>query len=616
MILQLHDNIANMNKAITEAIIKAVEDSTLSGFLVGKNLLDRPGDLSHGDYSTNIAMILAPKLGVKPIELANQILQKLQVSISEGALEGVKKVEVAGPGFINFYLTEGVGLELIKGILDESKGGAGGDNYGKSNLHNGKKMIYEYTDPNPFKQFHIGHLMSNAIGESLARLGEWSGGNVKRYCYQGDVGRHVAFTFYGFDLLKNEEGVEWPSDSIPLSDKVAFLGKIYAKGATHFKDHPEDESIVQEINKKVYDKSDAEMNVLYDLGKRWSMDHFEEIYKTLGTKFDEYFFESDSSVVGLEEVQKGLKSGIFEESEGAVIFKGENYGLNTRVFINKFGLPTYEAKEIGLALLKYNKDPYDISYTITANEQDNVLAVSYKAIEQIYPEIAKKNFHLSHGMLRLTTGKMGSRTGNVITGESMIEDMTEMALEKMKERDIPEEERKEIAEQIAVAAIKYTILRQTIGKDIVFDPQKSLSFEGDSGPYLQYSCVRAKSVLDKAEKQGVVVNAGGLNIQDLNNADNSDGPKICQLDWAGGKLEKVLVRFPEVLLRAENEHAPHYVGQYLLDVASEFNSFYANTQILVEGDALTPYKLTITKAVLIVLTNGLNVLGIKVPSRM
>lgn len=604
VIILLHDNIEIMNKAIREAILQATEDFNFNSFLADKNLLDRPGELSHGDYSTNVAMVLAPKLGVKPIDLANKIVQKIQVYIAEGSLNGIEKVEVALPGFINFYLSQSVSLSLIKEIFNKDKMES---IYGKSNLHLGKKIIYEYTDPNPFKQFHIGHLMSNAIGESLSRLSQWSGADVKRYCYQGDVGRHVAFTFYGFDLLKKEEEIGWPSDDVSLSEKVAFLGRIYAKGATHFKDHPEDETLVQDINKKIYDKSDENINTLYDLGKKWSMDHFEEIYKVLGTKFDEYFFESDSSIVGLEEVKKGLKSGIFEESEGAVIFKGENYGLNTRVFINKFGLPTYEAKEIGLALLKYNKEPYDLSYTITANEQDNVLAVSYKAIEQIYPEIAKKNFHLSHGMLKLTTGKMSSRTGDVITGESMLHDMTEMALLKMKEREIPEEERKEIAEQIAVAAIKYTILRQTIGKDIVFDPQKSLSFEGDSGPYLQYSCVRAKSVLDKAEKQGIIIDINKIEIQDSN---------ICQLDWAGGKLEKMLVRFPEILLRAETEHAPHYVGQYLLDVASEFNSFYANTQILVEGDTLTPYKLGLTKATLIVLTNGLNVLGIKVPSRM
>ena len=391
---------------------------------------------------------------------------------------------------------------------------------------------------------------------------------------------------------------------------MSFLGKIYAKGATYFKDHPEDEEKVQEINKKIYDKSDAELNVLYDSGKKWSLEHFEEIYKVLGTKFDEYFFESDSSVLGLEEVKKALKAGVFEESEGAVIFKGEDYGLNTRVFINKFGLPTYEAKEIGLALLKSKKEDCDISYTITANEQDNVLAVSYKAIEQIYPEIAKKNKHISHGMLKLTTGKMGSRTGNVVTGESMIADMTEMALENMKERDIPEAEKDEIAKEIAVSAIKYTILRQTIGKDIIFDPQKSLSFEGDSGPYLQYSCVRAKSVLEKAEKLGLSF--------DIDSVDANSLPElnICQLNWVGGKLEKMLVRFPEALLRAETEHAPHHVGQYILDVASEFNSFYGNTQILVGGDLLTPYKLALTKAFLTVLTNGLNVLGIKVPSRM
>jgi arginyl-tRNA synthetase len=588
-----------MNKAINEAILNAVSDTNFVSFLADKNLLDRPGELSHGDYSTNVAMLLAPKLGVKPIDLANEIVLKLQDKIL-----GVKKVEVAGPGFINFYLEEETNLNLIKEIFDNKSGGL---NYGKSDLHTGKKIVYEYTDPNPFKQFHIGHLMSNAIGESVSRLAEYSGAEVKRYCYQGDVGRHVAFTFYGFDLLKNEEGVVWPSDEVSLSEKVSFLGKIYAKGATHFKDHPEDEEKVQEINKKIYDKSDEEINKLYDLGRKWSLEHFEEIYKVLGTKFNEYFYESESSVVGLEEVKKALKMGIFEESEGAVIFKGENYGLNTRVFINKFGLPTYEAKELGLALLKDKRESFDISYTITANEQDNVLAVSYKAIEQIYPEIAKKNFHISHGMLRLTTGKMGSRTGNVITGESMIDDMSEMALEKMKEREIPEEERKEIAQQIAVAAIKYTILRQTIGRDIIFDAQKSLSFEGDSGPYLQYSCVRAKSVLDKAEKQGVLSDINTIKAEALN---------ICQLDWAGGKLEKILVRFPEVLLRSEKEHAPHHVGQYLLDLASEFNSFYANTQIIVEGDVLTPYKIALTKATLIVLTNGLDVLGIKVPSRM
>lgn len=599
-----------MKKVINEAILSAVSDINLDGFLANKKLLDRPGDLSHGDYSTNIAMLLSPKLGVKPIDLANEIVKKLQTMVLEGKLEVVKKVEVAGPGFINFYLEEQANLSLIKEIFDEK---VGGENYGKSDLHAGKKIIYEYTDPNPFKQFHIGHLMSNAIGESFSRLAEWSGGNVKRYCYQGDVGRHVAFTFYGFDLLKKEEGAEWPKEDFSLSEKVAFLGKIYAKGATHFKDHPEDEGIVQEINKKIYDKSDEEINKLYDMGKRWSLEHFEEIYKVLGTKFDEYFYESDSSVVGLEEVKKGLKSGVFEESEGAIIFKGENYGLNTRVFINKFGLPTYEAKEIGLALLKYNKDPYDLSYTITANEQDNVLAVSYKAIEQIYPEIAKKNFHLSHGMLKLTTGKMSSRTGDVITGESLLQDMTDLALEKMKEREIPEGERKEIADQIAVAAIKYTILRQTVGKDIIFDAKKSLSFEGDSGPYLQYSCVRAMSVLEKAEKQGIEI---GLFEQGSEELKELRDLGVCQLNWAGGKLEKLVVRFPEILLRAENEHAPHHVGQYLLDLASEFNSFYGNTQIISDGDVLTPYKLALTKATLIVLKNGLEVLGVKVPSRM
>ena len=562
-------------------------------------LVDRPAEMSKGDYSTNFAMAVAGKFKKNPVELAREIVSNIPQN-------SFVKIEVAGPGFINFYLTQKSTLDSLKEILDVNKGG---ENYGKSKINAGKKVIYEYTDPNPFKQFHIGHLMSNAIGESLSRIGEWSGEDVRRYCYQGDIGRHIALTFYGLELLKKEGGV-WPSELLPLNERVDFLGKIYAKGATYFKDHPEEENAVQEINKKLYAKSDEELNKLYEEGKRWSLEHFEVLYKILGTKFDAYFFESEATPIGLDEVKKGLANGVFEESEGAVIFKGENYGLNTRVFINKFGLPTYEAKEIGLAILKYQKEPYDLSYTITANEQDNVLAVAYKAIEQIYPEIAKKNFHLSHGMLRLPTGKMSSRTGDVKTGESLLTAMTELALEKMKERDIPEGEREEIAEQIAVSAIKYTILRQTIGKDIVFDAQKALSFEGDSGPYLQYSCVRAKSVLAKAEAQGLLVNFDSLKTEELDQLD------ICKLDWAGGRLEKLLTRFAEVLERSEKEKAPHYVGQYILEIASEFNSFYANTQIVVEGDILTPYKLALTKSFLTVLTNGLNVLGIKVPSRM
>ena len=589
----------NINEHIKELIYQSVMkirpdiDFMFSVPGAGNSLavitIERPADMSHGDFSTNFAMVASKKIGINPVELANNIIENIKSDIFE-------KVEVAGPGFINFYLTQDASFNLLKEISEK------GIDYGKNNFLAGQKVIYEYTDPNPFKQFHIGHLMSNAVGEALSRLGQYSGADVKRYCYQGDVGRHVALTFYGYKLL----GETWPSEDVSLSDKVAFLGRIYAKGATHFKVHPGDEARVQELNKKIYHRSDIELNKLYDQGKQWSLAHFEELYKILGTKFDEYFFESDATPIGLSEVEKGLEKGTFERSEGAVIFRGENYGLNTRVFINKFGLPTYEAKEIGLALLKYNKEPYYLSYTITANEQNNVLAVAYKAIEQIYPDIVKKNIHLAHGMLRLPTGKMSSRTGDVTTGESLLNDMIQMALSKMEDRNINEAERLEISEQIAVAAIKYTILKQSIGKDIVFDPQKSLSFEGDSGPYLQYSCVRANSILEKAQTLGHTPSLD-INTKDLG---------VCSLNWAGGKLEKLLVRFEEVVLRAQIEKAPHLVAQYILELASEFNSFYANSQIIVEGDLLTSYRLTLVKLFLAILTNGLDILGIKVPKRM
>lgn len=626
---------------IKESIIKKIAESLaeIGVFTVEESIeqtkkiiLERPADMSHGDYATNVAMVYAPKAKKSPLSLAIEIVEKLkfgQENIEEFA--DIEKIEIAGPGFINFQLKNSVYRKTIADILST------GDTYGTNQLETvegeKKKIAFEYTDPNPFKVFHIGHLMANTAGESLARLAEASGGEVKRFCYQGDVGRHIALTMWGLRLMDTSI----PSDDASISDKVAYFGKAYALGATQFKkledackesgevdeqgrangvDFKKMEDEVRELNRKIYERSDVQVNEIYDKGKEWSLEHFEELYEILGTKFDRYFFESQVTEIGKEIVEANTApkgAAIFEESNGAVIFPGEKYGLHTRVFLNKDGLPTYDGKEIGLVPTKYDAYNYDLGVTVTANEQDEYFKVVFKAASFIFPELSPKMKHVSHGMLKLTTGKMSSRTGDVITGESLLMDMIEQSLEKMKDRDMTEDEKKVVAKDVAVAAIKYTVLRQSLGRDIIFDPEKSLSFEGDSGPYLQYAYVRAKSILAKAKEQGIVqyVDLNG-NSADVVDAAGTDGSNL----GAMLKLEKTLARYPETVERAWKDLSPHHVANYLIDLAGTFNSFYANTQIVKVDDTNSPYKVALVQAFSIVIKNGLAVLGIRVPEKM
>ena len=547
--------------------------------------LEHPDDVSNGDYSTSAALAYAKKLKVNPKKLSEEIVRY----IVQKKPEEIEKVEVAGPGFINFYLARDFFTKQVEVIVKNP------ENFGKSASLAGQKIMVDYTDPNPFKEFHIGHLMSNAIGESICRVFESSGAKVVRVCYQGDVGLHVAKALWG--VLQNKAGL--PDDSSPLSEKTAYLGAAYALGSQKYEDDPKAAVEIKEINKKVFEKSDGEINALYEKGRKWSLLHFDEIYKKLGTEFNHIIPESSVIDDGRKIVEEFLNKEVFEKSEGAVIFRGEKYGLHTRVFISSQGLPTYETKDMGLAKkkLELDKDLSD-SVIVTANEQNEYFKVVFKALSFIFPEYAKISKHVGHGMLRFTSGKMSSRKGNVITGESLISAVEAMVHKKLEERELETTEKNKIAEIVAIGAIKYSILRQAIGSDIIYDFDKSISFEGDSGPYLQYSYVRAKSVLAKAEKEGVKTAA-------------TQPPRE-----GASLLERLLYRFPDIVERAGKEYAPHLIATYLIELAGAFNSYYAQNQIVNSSDPDSSYRVALTSAFATVMKNGLWLLGIGAPERM
>ncbi len=561
---------------LKQAIAQACADLDLS---VSDIILEHPADLSHGDYSTNIALASAKQLGRNPRVVAEMIVEKLEEQLPVA----VEKVEIAGPGFINFYLNREF---FTQSIFDIGKAGAG---WGKNDHFVGKKVMIEYTQPNPFKPFHIGHLMSNAIGESLSRIIEASGATLVRANYQGDVGLHVAKALYG--LLQKGK----PATDMSVGAQAQYVGELYSWAAGLYES---DESVKKEIdiiNKKVYDRSDEKINELYDWGREVTLAAFEILYKTLGTKFDYYFFESEMAKIGEKIVRENI-GPVFEESDGAIVFHAEKYDpkLHTRVFITSQGLPAYETKEVGLTITKFEKENPDLSIITTAIEQGEYMKVVQKAVSLMHPDYESRMKHVTHGMMRLASGKMSSRKGNVVTGESLISDSMDMVLEKVKDREFTEEQKAIVAQIVGVAALKYSILRSSLGSDIVYDFEKSISFEGDSGPYLQYTAVRANSILAKAEK----VTA------------HDTVPEYVT------EIERILYRFPEVVSYACAELEPHHIAVYLTELASAFNSFYANTRILDEENEHREYQIAIVTAFYTTMKNGLHLLGIETPEKM
>jgi arginyl-tRNA synthetase len=302
--------------------------------------------------------------------------------------------------------------------------------------------------------------------------------------------------------------------------------------------------------------------------------------------------------IGKALVLDNLKKGIFEKGDnGAIIFKGEKYGLHTRVFINSEGLPTYEAKDLGLAELKYKKYKYDQSVVVTANEQSDYFKVMLCALDKIAPKLAERTKHIGHGMMRLPEGKMSSRTGKIITGESLMEKVEELVKEKIRDRELSEEEKKQITEVVAIGAIKYSILKQSLGSDIIYDFDKSISFEGDSGPYLQYSYTRAVSILKKATTEKIK-------------------PSFRKVPKEITELEKMIYHFPEMVLEAQEKFEPHFLIMYLTELAGTFNGYYAKNKIVDKADEYSSYKIALTKTFATIMKNGLWMLGIKTLEKM
>ncbi len=622
---------------ITQEIVKTVKQVLEGMGLDSQEVrLERPVAEAHGDWSSNVALARAGVAGKNPRELGEAIADRLRemIELNKELKDKVEKVEVAGPGFVNFYLRDEYYLRQIRNDVEDGKLELEGELAGK-------KVVVEFTDPNPFKEFHIGHLYSNIVGESLSRLAETVGAQVRRVCYQGDVGMHVAKSLWGLKEKMKEDKLSLEDLELRvLTERVEYLGQAYALGANAYKENEHAKGQMGEINALVYvvaqrrlveeegweaqvdyskmveidEERLAEVEKLYRAGRAWSLEYFESIYQRLGTKFEGYYFESAVGEYGYKLVQEGLAQGVFEKGEGgAIIYPGEKKGLHNRVFVNAKGLPTYEAKDLGLAPKKYEDWKYDSSIIVTGNEIDDYFKVVLSAMGEVESELREKTRHVSHGMVRLPEGKMSSRTGKVLRGVWLLDEAKRKVEEVIAEKGTDlGGDKDRVAEMLAQGAVKYALLKSNVGGDVVFNFEESVAFEGNSGPYVQYTYARARSVMRKAGEVGKVVEwqsqTGGEGVDRL-----IEGKELNEEERA---VLRQLVRFEEVIEKAAEELAPHMVAGYVYELAGRFNTFYNKHSILSETEDKTGLRLRLTEAMAERLKVGLKLLGIEAPERM
>lgn len=536
-----------------------------------------------GDYSSSVALQQPNSKSMIPKQRSLEIAKKIvrRVEDEKGVMEYVEKVEVAGPGFVNFFIKDEVLLKELKTVGQLPKVGQS------------RKILVEYGGQNPLKEVHIGHLRNFILGESICRIFENLGHQVFRANYQGDIGLHIAKAIWGVKKL----GL--PTTDLSHEGKAEFMGKAYAEGSIAYEGNPALKQEIGEINKKLYQK-DTELDGLYHITRDWSLEYFQPIYDLLGIKYDRLFFESETYERGRELVLVNVGSPreagkVFEESQGAIIFPGEKQGLHNRVFITQEGNPTYEAKDLGLAELQYQAFNFDSAIHVVAHEQAGYFQVVFQAIEMLFPYLKGREYHLGYGLVDLKEGKMSSRAGNVVT----VDDLYKVVLEKVREVMKQNEKKvdQDVAKQVAIGAIKFSYLKVSPNPNMVFDLQESVSLQGDSGPYLQYTYARTQSLLRNANSSSQL-HTGCVNVD---------------LEIEERAILVKLSYFPEVV-EAASQFRPNLICEYLVELAAQFNMFYQKYRII-DSDK-KEFRLVLTKAVGEVLKKGLDLLGIEAPNRM
>ncbi|MCX6766670.1 MAG: arginine--tRNA ligase [Candidatus Moranbacteria bacterium] len=566
-----------MKFEIQQLIQQAIQSAFGIDFDVERIKVDYPPE-GMGDFSTNVALLLAKEVGKNPMEVAEEIRDRISSS-----LEMLSRIEIAEPGFLNLYLAEKSLQQVVAEI--NKKGGE----FGNLEKKNEKTMV-EYSQPNTHKEFHIGHLRNVFIGSALVNVLKKAGSEVIAANYIGDAGTHIAKCLWG--LVKFHPG----EDFSKIENKTEFLGKVYSEAVQKIESEDKYKDEFKEIQKEL-ENGDEAISKLWKETREWSLNEFNLIYKELGVSFDEVFFESEEEKAGRKMLPKLIEDGIAKKSQGAVIADLEEYGLGVLVLQRGDGSALYGLKDIPLAIEKFEKYKIEESIIVADVRQ----SLYFRQIFKILGKMGFKNkmAHIGYEFVALKGGEsMSSRKGNVVPARYLIAEVASEVKRKFPETVL--------ASEIGLGAVKFFMLKYSSGTKIDFDINESVKLEGATGPYVQYAHARIASILRKAEES----------IRDTISSDSRS-----DLELLAHPKERSLVfellKFPDLVEEISQNYAVHYLPQYAIGLADKFHSFYAECKVIDETNLeLTAARLELVKAVQIVLAETLRLMGISAPDKM
>ncbi|MBE6345070.1 MAG: arginine--tRNA ligase [Spirochaetaceae bacterium] len=461
----------------------------------------------------------------------------------------------------------------------------------------GRRVMVEFSSPNTNKPLHLGHLRNDALGESISRILKEAGAEVYKVNIINNRGVHICKSMLAYQKFHQPKG-ETPESLNIKSDR--FVGDCYVEFDKWNKQDSSAETQAQELLVK-WEQGDKEVHELWETMNNWAIHGIQQTYKRTGVSFDKLYYESDTYLKGKEEILKGLEEGIFyKEEDGSVWVDLAEIGLDKKVLLRKDGTALYMTQDIGTAIYRHKDWAFNQLVYVVGSEQQYHFKVLFYVLKKLGYQWADQLYHLSYGMVNLPEGKMKSREGTVVDADDLINSLRDGALEEIatKGREEAVGNPNEVAESIALGALHYYLLQTTPTKDMLFNPKESLSFNGNTGPYLQYMGARICSILKKAEEKGVSVAKG------------TDGAELLshETEW---ELIKILGEYPKTVVKAAQDLDPSQVATYLYNVAKSFSRFYHDCPALgiAQGNPqLASARLALIQATRIVLKKGLNLI--------
>lgn len=532
--------------------------------------LSKPPSSEMGDYAF-ACFPLAKSLKKDPKQIAQDLSKKIKPNdyLSQVTSEGA---------YLNFFVNKTKFLEQVMGDIKKKK-----DKFG-STKSKPKKVMVEFSSPNTNKPLHLGHLRNIAIGEATSRIFEFNNHKVVRACIVNDRGIHIIKSMLAYMELGGKKDPDKKPDHY-VGDFYVMYSDLEKKDATY-------ETRAKDMLKK-WEQGDKPIRNIWKKMNKWVYQGFNETYKKLGITFDKIYYESELYEKAKDIVLNAHKKGIFETEEGAIIARLEKYGLPDKVLIRSDGTSIYMTQDIYLAQRKFDDYKLDESIYVVATEQNLHFKQLFKILELLGKKWAHNCYHLAYGMVYLPEGKMKSREGLVVDADDIISEMEDLAKQELNTRyKLSDKELSQRSTKIALAGLKFFLLKHDAYKDMTYDPKESISFQGETGPYIQYTYARICSIIGKSRQSPSKV--------DLKLLDH-------KLEW---NIAQMLLSFPKIVLEAQEHLKPSLITRYLLDLGQIFNEYYHEVPILRAEDKIKQARLELLFATKQVLKNGLNLLGI------